>query len=229
MKDDGARLSYVIRGCSYKILDNTNGQYCIFNLGETPIVTMDKKLAIDHLETLTYLLNSVQRKSTGLFPVHRKHRTGEIKITEISHYNYEIVIDDCITCTLTDKFFTAPKGIEIIDILRNVNYVWSSLLQLKVTLNPSRNIVRRIADVGVLVWVYRGQSIVCYENNICGSIMLNCMVNGEHYKQIYVSLNKEENLCELFDSNLQLICELPIDESILAYYSYDADAFSEGE
>ena len=229
MKVDGARLSYVIRGCSYKIVDNTNGQYCIFNLGETPIVTMDKKLAIDHLETLTYLLNSVQRKSTGLFHVHRKHRTGEIKITEISHYNYEIVIDDCITCTLTDKFFTAPKGIEIIDILRNVNYVWSSLLQLKVTLNPARNIVRRIADVGVLVWVYRGQSIVCYENNICGSIMLNCMVNGEHYKQIYVSLNKEENLCELFDSNLQLICELPIDESILAYYSYDADAFSEGE
>lgn len=223
MKDDGARLTFAINGCKYNITDNLSGGYCIFDMHNPLISTIPKDVIMSHLQTLVEILSTVKVRYTSLF---RKilEPSNNIRIVETTHYSYDITYGD-FQMTLHNGVLTCPRGTDVTYILRQVNYVWSNIMTSRRSLSPKNNIVRRIADCNILVWVWQDKTIVCHAENVCGSIMLNCMINGEVYKQVFVSIDRERGTCDLFDSNLQLILEIPVDESILEYYAYDDDAF----
>ena len=54
--------------------------------------------------------------------------------------------------------------------------------------------------------------------------MLSALFDGKYYSQLFVSVNLDQNVCRLFDSDLRLVVELPVDQSILTYYPNDTDA-----
>ena len=224
MKDDGARLSIQISGPRFNIIDGVSGKYMLCRDNGTIIATLSKACVEQHIQNLNEALNSKSVKRIHKFfrPASVKGDT-DIVIQEVKHETYRITHNG-YSAEIKNGIVVCDKGFDNVMVLRGLNYIWSKLVTMQASLAPTRDIVRRIADVGVLVWVWGGHSIVCYEKNIAGSIMLSALFDGKYYSQLFVSVNLDQNVCRLFDSDLRLVVELPVDQSILTYYPNDTDA-----
>lgn len=223
MMDDGARLSIQISGPRFNIIDGVTGKYMLCRDNGTIIATLGKACVEQHIKNLNEALNSKSVKTRRRFfkPVSVKGDT-DIVIQEIKHETYRI-IHNGYSAEIRNGVLICDRNFDTVMILRGLNYIWSKLVTMQTSLTPTRDIVRRIADVGVLVWVWGGHSLVCYEKNIAGSIMLNALFDGTCFTELFVSVNLDQNVCRLFDSNLSLVIELPVDQSILTYYPNDTD------
>lgn len=220
MKDDGARLSLTCDSESFTITDNLTNKTIIYTKGKFTQFAIDKEIVCNHLNNLQQLLTTVSKSCFGYKPFGRFPSRESLTVMERDHYEYRLIVHG--KCgDLTETSLRCQFGFDVYAALRFLSKVYSLIIQSDKTLNPSRDIVRRIVDVGVLVWVYDGHSIVCYENNIKGLTMSACLIDGKYYDVVIVSVNIEDNRCTLFDSELRIIIEYPLDDSILTYYKED--------
>ena len=148
----------------------------------------------------------------------------EVVIVEDSHFSWEIGCDE-FKAKVGNNTVTMERGFNKMEVLRAINYAYSLLLSTSPTLQPKRDIVRRVVDVGLLVWVNSEDSVVVYEKNVHGCIMENCLINSIYYPLVYVSSSKEAGQTTLFNSRLEELVSFPLDQSILTYYPPDEEAF----
>lgn len=223
MVDDGNRLSYSIRGVNVTITSNLDGKTLIKTASQVkPVVTLDRNVVYKHINTLQQLIMQSKLKTFMYKPFADGTAENGIRIVECDHYSYRFIVDG--KCAeLTEFSFKGQRGFDVQKLLNGLGYVYSILATSDTTLQPTRDIVRRIADVDILVWVYEGHTLVCKVNNINGCTLLNCLVDNDVYRLVYVSVNTKDNRCYIFDSNLNLIFDAPIDKSILTYFHNDTE------
>lgn len=218
MKDDGARLSITCSANRFTITDNLTSKTIIYVDGQFIQFTLDKEVVCTHLNNLQQSLTTANKKHFGYKPFVKHTSIEGITIMERDHYEYRLIaLGKC--ADLNETTLHCQRGFDVYTALRFINMMYSTIIQSNRMLNPTYDIVRRIVDVGVLVWVHDGHSIVCYEANIEGLTMSNCLIDGQFYNIVVVSVNKDENRCTLFDTDLNIIIEYPLDNSILTYYS----------
>lgn len=224
MQDDGYRLSFSLSDGSFTIVDNLSGKSIINTRGNYTAFTIDREVALNHLKNIQEALMSYQEKQLFLNKIPSLSGTQCLIIRENAHFDWTIGYMGKGAQMVNSKL-TYTRGFDKDSILSIINKVYATLLVKDVALNPKRDIVRRIADVGVLVWVYKGHSVVAYEKNISGNCMTGCLIDGLYFPVILVSTSRELNQTTLFNSKLEEILTFPLDDSILSYYSVDEEAF----
>lgn len=226
MREDGHRLSFSFDNENFTITDNLSNDVVVCVKGDFKAFDIEKDVLITHLSNLSEVLSTVNykkrlgnRNSLNKYSGHKG-----ILIMERDHFTWDIV-QNSKQCFVIEGQGTMIRGFKPVIVLRAVNKALSLVMQRDIMLKPSKDIVRRISDVGVLVWAYNKHSIVCYEKNILGSTMLKCLVDGVYYHMVYVSVSREESRVTLFNQNLRELITYPLDDSILVFYSPDEEAF----
>ena len=104
--------------------------------------------------------------------------------------------------------------------------MYSILLTANKILDPKHNIIRKISDIGAIIWKYKGHSVLTYEQYVANDYITNCLVDGIFYDQIFVSVSFEEGTVRLLKPNdLTTLFEAPIDESVLVFHKEKTDIF----
>lgn len=223
MKDDGMRLSYSITDSKISIRSNLDGAMFLKSKNEKPsIATLSVDTIYTHIQNIqTLILNSALKTSLFFKSYGDFSKQTPLQIIETDHFEYRLVVYGK-QALLSETGFSGQRGFDTATLLKYLNYAYSRVLESKMALDVRSSIVRRFADVGILVWVYNGHTVVCRESNISGCVMLNCMVDDVYHIGTYVSINTEEQKCTIFDnSTLKPILEIPLDKSILTYFSPD--------
>lgn len=223
MREDGNRLSYTIRGTTVTITNNMDGtMFAMSGSQTTPICNIDLKLLYEHIQTLQELIVRNKVRHLGYKPFVRTAKDTTVTIVECDHYSYRIIVHG--KCAELNEFsFSAQFGFDTQKLLNALSYAYSVVSSSDVALRPARDIVRRIADVGILVWVYEGHTLVCKDVNISGCTLVNCLVDDHFYDLVYVSSNIEHNKCYVFDKHLEEIFTVPLDKSVLTYFPPDTE------
>lgn len=218
MVDDGSRLTFSIGQNAFNITDALTGKTVIFKDGYCTTFTIDREVVLQKIKTLqealsTYTLKyaSVLRKSTSL------SYNDKLIIREDKHFQWTIGYNGK-GATLCDNTFTRSHGFDTTLVLRRLSSVYTQILNYGLVRDPKHDIVRRVSDVGLLVWVYGGHSVAVYEKNVNGCCMANCLIDGNYYDIVLVGTSVESCEATLFTKNLNEIVTFPLDESILAYY-----------
>lgn len=218
MKEDGYRI-YLSYGSDsdFTVNEMLTGNNIIYQDDNYVMDNLDKDIAIQHIQNLqTELLSCSRSAKIGLSFAMSYRNTLVVK--EEGHNHWVINYKDK-TAVVKDGKLTHALGFDINGLLRTLNKLHCKLLEKGISLNPKRDIVRRIADVGVLVWVYNGHSVVCYEKNINGITMKDCLIDGVYYDCVVVSSSKVMGTVNMFNKELNKeILEWPLDDSILAFY-----------
>lgn len=224
MVDDGNRLSYSIRGVNVTITSNLDGKTVIKTASQAqPVVTLDREVVYRHINTLQQLIMQSKLKTFMYKPFAKDITETGVRIVETDHFSYRFIVEG--KCAELNEFsFRGQRGFDVQKLLNSLGYVYSVLTTSDTTLNPTRNIVRRIADADILVWVYEGHTLVCKADNINGCTLVNCLVDNDFHRLVYVSVNTEKDRCYVFSGNsLVQIFESPIDQSILTYFHNDTE------
>ncbi len=226
MKDDGYRLSFSIKDDSFVITDTLNGTTIINTHGKFVSLTLDVNVAMQHIQNLQEAIMSYSEKWLTPFNTSKNIITTKkgIVVRENSHFSWSIGVPGN-SALLENEVTYKTMGFDKLTVLNGINYVYSQLLIKQVVLNPKRDIVRRIIDVGLLVWVHEKNSLAVYEKNVSGNLMTNCLINGVYFNIVIVSSSRELGKTTLFNSKLEEIVSFPLDDSILAFYPIDEDAF----
>lgn len=225
MIEDGNRLSISISKDGFSILSNLNGKAIINVHGNYTSFTLDKESVLLHIKNLQEALMTYKQKrfiiDTNDYLV---NHSNMLIVRENAHYDWSLSLDGK-GMNLKDDTCCCMKGFNKDRALRMLNKVYADILAKDTVLNPKRDIVRRVIDAGLLVWVHGGDSIVVYEKNVSGNYMINCMINGIFFPVVIVSTCKETSSTTLFNSKLEEIITFPLDESIKAFYPCDDEAF----
>lgn len=230
MKDDGYRLSFSIKGDGFCITDNLSGKTVIYNKERMVSSDIEQEVVITHIcnaqeALMSYLVRRPKffEKVSG-----QACNDGITLITEEEHYKWSVSCGQ-YKGVLHNNILMCDRKFDKMRVLNSINYVYATILGSKPPLNPRKDIVRRIADAGLLVWVYKKDSVAVCEKNVKGSVMSNCIINGDFYPLVIVSSSIELKEVTLFTPELKSILTLPLDNSILAYYPPDEDALDEQE
>lgn len=218
MKDDGYRLYLSLNDFNdYTINEMLTGNSIIHKGSNYISDSLDKKVVLQHIQNLQEALLS-SRKRVSLRMMAKASYSTNLVIKEERHDFWKITFNNK-AAELHDGKLKYQPHFDITGLLQAINRLYCSLLAKGISLHPKRDIVRRIADVGVLVWVHDGHSVVCYEKNIQGITMTNCLIDGVYYDYVIVSSSEEMGTVNMFDKELNKeILEWPLDDSILAYY-----------
>lgn len=233
MKIDNYRLSFSIREDSFYITDSISGNTLVYSKGSWMSDNLDKEVVIDHIKTLQEAMLTFKPQKASLFEDKSNMITSSkgVIIRENGKFDWSVCHEDC-SAVIQNNRITYLRGFDYKIIVNRLNYMFTLLLNKGATLNPKRDIVRRIADVGVLVWVYGKHSLVVYESCIKGCTMYNCLINGVYYDTVLVSSSRESGTTTLFkvtegEDDMKEIISFPLDTSILEYYPPDEDAFND--
>lgn len=223
MIDDGARLSYSIRGTSVNITNNMDGKVFVSSPSQAaPVMTIEKELLYNHIKTIQQLLASHNLNTFMYKPFAKVPNVAAVSIIEGDHYSYRFMVDG--KCAeLTEYAFRGQRGFNVNRLLRSLSYAYSVIMNTDPALKPKRDIVRRVADVGILVWVYGEHTLVCKDTNINGCTLINCLVDDDYYDIVLVSINMEDERCYIFSKGLTELFSVPLDNSILTYFHDDAE------
>lgn len=225
MKDDGVRLSCSISASKISINSNLDGRNFIKLKYNSPIsATLDTNTIYQHFNAIQTLILQNKKRVRPFLTVPNEFPVDDaVRIIEGDHYVYRIFYGGK-AALLTETSFKVQLGFDVQAVLKLLNWAYSEILQCRSALDIKQSIIRRFADVGILVWVYDGHTVICRDSNISGCVMLNCLVDDVYHVGCYVSINDQIERCVIFDINtLDLLLELPIDASILTYFSYDKD------
>lgn len=223
MKDDGYRLSFSFREDGFSITDNLSGNMFISKAGKVIHNSLDTEIVQQHLKNIQEALISY---SVERLPFWKKLsgpavESKEVLIFEESHYEWSVCCDG-LKAKLKDNVLICDHNFQSMPVLRVINYAYSILLTATKSLNPKRDVVRRIVDVGLLVWVTGENSLVVYESNVQGTKMQNCLINGIYYPEVSVDIDYTEQVSILRDSSNEELLRFPLDQSVLSYYTDNA-------
>ena len=226
MVDTGDRLSFSINGNDFNITDNLSGKNIVYSKGNFISFTLDKLIVLQHIKDILEALTCYKKKISFSGKLKEISTGKSILIREDRHFVWTLGLDGK-GAVLDKGTFTHSIGFDITTVLRKINFVYSQVLACDAVLNPKRDIVRRITDVGLLVWVYNKHSVVVYEKNVQGCCMTNCLIDGVYYEAVLVGSSKENNEVTLFEStDLSEILSFPLDTSVLAYYPDVTESFA---
>lgn len=218
MIEDGSRLTLSLGSDSFFITDTLTGKSIIFKEGHCSAFTLDKDVILNKISTLLEALNTYTVKS--VLPFQKLPVIGyadKLIIREDSHFSWTIGVGGK-AAQLHDHTYYKGHGFDEDLVLRRLNSIYSQILNLDIARDPKRDIVRRISDVGLLVWVYGKHSVAVYEKNVSGCCMANCLIDGTYYEAVLVGTSVSNKRAVLLTPNLEEIVTFPLDNSILAYY-----------
>lgn len=223
MYDDGNRLSFSIDDKNFVITDTLKNKVAIYHGGGFTVFEIDKNVVLGHLKSLQEALVSYSQKR--MFKRERSlSSSNKLVIREDSHFHWTLGLRGK-AAMLYDNVYVMAKGFDKDTVLQRINRVYAAVVSMNVCLSPKHDIVRRISDAGLLVWVHDGHSVVCYEKDVMGSTMSNCLIDGIYFKLVFVSVSDEENRCTLFNTQLGEIISYPLDDSIKLFYAVDESLF----
>lgn len=218
MIEDGNRLTMSLGVNSFFITDTLSGKSVVFKDGNCSAFTLNKEIVLKKIMTLQEALNTYTVKVALPFQ----------KVPVISYNDNLIIREDKHFCwtvgynskgaVLADNAYVKSRGFDEDIVLRRLNSIYSQILNLDLARDPRHDIVRRISDVGLLVWVYGQHSIAVYEKNVSGCCMSNCLIDGEHFDVVLVGTSVSQQTAVLLTQDFEEIVTFPLDDSILAYY-----------
>lgn len=227
LKDDNRRLSVSIGDVAFSVVDTLSGEQYVFDGKNVTDNSLDVEIIKDHLQSLQELLSLARANYFGHKPLGAAG-TDKITVQEVEHFTYKI------TCNrrralLHDDILDCGLGFNQLLVLNKINYVYSVLLRSNTILCPQTDIVRRVVDARLLVWVHNGNTAVCFEENCIGQSMIHCLINGTYYEQVPLSVDEEKGIVSMFDGNFNFIAEFPVDKSVLVYFQDDSKLLEEEE
>lgn len=185
--------------------------------------TLDTEAIIPEIMALIESLNTytMQRKMFLKNPTDYKQG---IVIRDLGHFHWDCSEEGNYAMIEANKI-TASSSFNKGDVLRKLYSTVTLIQSLKPRLDPRVDIVRRIPDCRLLVWVYKNTCIAVAERNIEGMAMSNALINGEYYQALLVDVSRENNTCNVFDfSTGDAVFSCPVDNSILTYFVSSEDA-----
>lgn len=223
MHDTRHRLSFSLNYNKIVINDNLESGVVLFENGVFSCFSIDKQVILQELRNIISALNKV-KKQTMLKLNNKPFAKDSLVINTVGYYQWQMAYMGK-GAYLCDTAFKVEMGFDIDKITSFVNKALAEVIRSDQILTPRVDIVRRIPDAGLLVWVYKGHSIVCYESNVDGSTMHDCLVDGTYYPLAIVSVSEESGECVLFTHELKEIITYPLDASITHFYKADERMF----
>jgi len=227
MKDDAYRLIISINDTdNYSISDALSGKTILCLKGNITASTLDIDVVLQHIRNLEEALMQY-RTSTKMFsklPV--LSGNSRLTIREDAHFAWTLSYEGK-SAVIKDNCVTRVVGFDVNYVLKTINKLYYTLTLHNKPLNPKRDIVRRIIDVGLVVWVHNGHSVVVYEKNISGNCMVDCLVDGVYFKTAIVSTSGELGVTTIFTTDLEELLSFPTDDSILTFFPADEKAFDD--
>lgn len=229
MRETGDRYNLRCTGSQINIVDLLNSKTTI--VSDKGVVVSDaipRENVISWIDTIMEILLSPGTKQTKSLLGNMKTlqvvngRKDELVITQQGHMSWSIYTYSGCALLTANKLYKKSWFDQNL-VLRKLNYVKSILISAGKKLKPEHDIARRISDVGAVVLTYGGNSIICYESEISGSAVCNCLVNGLYHTLIYISVNTDTNEVNVFDKELHLLFSCPVDDSLLHFFSDDTE------
>ncbi len=227
MIDTRHRLSFSLNYNKIVINDNLQSGVVLYENGAFSSFSIDKDVVITELQNIIAALNMV-KKQTMIKLNNKPVARDSLVINTVGYYQWQLGYMGK-GAYLTNDTFKVEMGFDVDKITSFVNKALAEVIRSDKILTPRVDIVRRIPDAGLLVWVYNGHSIVCYERNVEGSTMHDCLVDGTYYPLAVVSVSEERGECVLFTHDLQEIITYPLDASITHFYKADERMFDDEE
>lgn len=223
MREDGSRLSFSITKDSFSITDAITGNSIILKKGTIISNTLDKKEVIDQIKNLQEAL--LTYKNRFAFKMDSIGTEADsVVIRTNAHFDWTISTPRG-TAHLYNNFCKHDRDFDKTAVLRQLNRVHAALLTAGVRLNPKRDIVRRVVDIGAIVWKYEGHSILGYEQYVASDYITNCLVDGIFHDIVFVGVSKENEDVVLFDKECNVLFKTPLDESILLFHGESSSIF----
>lgn len=226
MIDDGNRLSFSITNSGFSITDNLSGAAIMYTQGTFTAFSLDKDIVLIHLKNIQEALMTYTCRYTLLSKVPDMGSEKSLVIREDNHFTWSLGYLG-YGAKLEDNVIICKRGFDKGKALSLINKTYATLLTKDEVLTPKLDIVRRITDAGLIVWYYNKQTVVCFESNQNGNVMLNCLINKIYFPIVFVSISSRINKATLFNSKMEEIIEFPLDKSILNFYKTDEEAFDE--
>ena len=230
MREDGHRLTFSVGSNNFTINDNLSGEVTKFTNGTFTAIQIDKEMILNHVKNLqeavmTYVIRKARKRlisQNTASPILSESST--LIIRENAHYDWTVSMKGW-SAAIQDGAIIYVNDFDKNAVLSKINKMYSEILAKDAMLNPKRDIVRRIIDVGLLAWVHGEDSLVVYEKDVNGNFMTNCLINGNYFRAVIVSTSKEAGTATLMTTNFDEIVTFPLDNSILTFYPADEEAF----
>ncbi len=225
MDNNKHRLSYSLNFNKITINDNLQAGVILYEDGHFMSFSIDKDVVIQELQNI---IQSIMRaKRSTMFRITNKPAARDaLVINEDGYYIWRMAYQGK-GAYLTHDTLKMEIGFDIDRVISFVNKALAEVIRSDQILTPRVDIVRRISDAGLLVWVWQGHSIVCYESSVEGSTMHDCLIDGVYYPLVVVSVSEEKGTCVLLTLGLQEIVTYPLDASITYFYKADEHLFDE--
>ena len=212
------RLNVEIKYNSFVIHDPLSGGTVLFKDDCFQAFNLDRDMVVQRMASLQSSLLTA-KKSTALLGMSLTRPSEEVIVS----INDDGVLSWTIYCDgktgilqdgklKTDFYFNSDL------LLSKVNWVVFNLVRATRILQPRTDIVRRIPDAHLVVWVWNGHSVVCYEDGINGVTMDNCLIDGKSYDLVLVQADETTGTCTLISKDFKMLAEFPLDDSIQFFY-----------
>lgn len=219
MRDGGERLSFTIGKSNFSITENLSGKSAVFSSGRFVSFTLNQESLLQKIHSIQEALMSYPTKHSVVSNLFSKNgtRTKQLTIVECGHYTWRISVGNK-KAVIRKGCVKVEAGFKLDLVLRKINQIYAAVISYTKPLNPRYDIVRRIADAKLLVWVHDGHTVVVFEKDVDGCTMSNCLVDQQYYPLLTVGVSKAANIASLFTLDLEEVISFPVDESILRYY-----------
>lgn len=217
MKDAGNRFQITIAPNRFGISDTLTGKKVLFSESQFYTFELDTKIVLDKLQTIQEAIVTYRRVKRVMPPRFLLTHSDTVQIDEVGHYNWRLV-SGRRKAVIKDNTLSVQFGFDIDYVLKALNFVAAVIYNYKQPRKPRYDVVRRIADARLLVWVHGKDSLVVYEDDIDGLTMQDVIVNGDYYQVLLVGVSKELGQATLFNANFEEVIAFPLDDSILEYY-----------
>lgn len=211
------RLTYEIVGENFTIHDTITGGVIIYKNGNFESYTLDKETVVRNVRLLIESLHTCTVKKSHRSPEILGSCYDAMAIRTDGPFKWSISYGMCAG-TVASSVLRITHKFDVQRVLGALNKLVYVLTTADQILTPRVDIVRRIPDAKLVVWVWKENSTVCYEDSIKGCTMSNCLINGIYYDVVLVSANSDAKTCTLFTTNLDPIVEYPLDDSITFFY-----------
>lgn len=216
MKEDGLRLSFSIEKDNFVINDTLSGKVVLNVHGNFTACNIEREDIINHLDNLQEALMSYQKSKPLFFKPRALSITDSIVIRENDHFCWTISHDG-ETAEIKDNRIDMTSHFDLDLLLKRINRVLAHVVSAESTLISKTSIIRRLSDVGMLIWKYKEHSAVVYEDNCNGTMMFDCLIDGMFYQYAVVFFNDDKTV-SVYTNNYEEIMRVPLDESISYYF-----------
>lgn len=217
MNDSGNRYRITVSPNQFFITENISGKKISFVDNQFMNFELDEKDIIDKIQTIQEAILTYTKVRRIHIPRLLVTHSDTVQIDEYGHYKWRLVAGKK-KAGIKDGQIHMQFGFDVDQTLRSLSFITSIIHNYKQPRNPKYDIVRRIADAGLLVWVNGKDSLVVYEKDVDGLTMQDVIVNADYYSVLLVGIRKDVGLVSLLNCNLEEVISFPLDDSVLEYY-----------